>query len=340
MICIFFHVCYLLIKKIKSLFPKSATILFLLVSGLLLIPMPSALAQSIDVEVTVTIEEIETHASTNIDDFSSADFYAIVKIDGFVLNNKDTLPQILENDDNSIQPHWKFVQDIQYIPGSTIPITIQIWDDDDPLLDDHIDIDPRKDGKNDDVTMTLSPCVITLETPPMNSAAPLTAECDERMQSGASGTASIPFALVRYNISVEPEFLETVSNNNDCLIATAAYGTELAPQVQFLREIRDNTLMSTISGSAFMTGFNILYYSFAPTVAGWERENPLFQEAVRTFITPMISTLSIMALADEGSEFQVVIFGISTIGLIVGMYIIAPAITINYVWKKRKHNTI
>jgi len=47
-----------------------------------------------------------------------------------------------------------------------------------------------------------------------------------------------------------------------CLIATAAYGSELAQQVQFLREIRDNTVMSTSTGTAFMSGFNQLYYSF------------------------------------------------------------------------------
>ncbi len=56
-----------------------------------------------------------------------------------------------------------------------------------------------------------------------------------------------------------------------CLIATAAFGSELAPQVQMLRELRDNTVLSTISGTAFMTGFNQFYYSFSPTIADWER---------------------------------------------------------------------
>ena len=111
-----------------------------------------------------------------------------------------------------------------------------------------------------------------------------------------------------------------------CLIATAAYGTELAPQVQFLREIRDNTVMSTSSGMAFMTGFNQLYYSFSPTIADLEREHPIFQEAVRTFITPMISTLSIMTLAEDGSDAQVLGLGISVIALNLGMYIVAPTV--------------
>ncbi len=124
-----------------------------------------------------------------------------------------------------------------------------------------------------------------------------------------------------------------------CLIATAAYGTELAPQVQLLREIRDNTLFSTSSGTAFMGSFNTLYYSFAPTVADWERESPMFKEVVKTVITPMLSTLSIMSLADEGSEVEVLGLGISVIALNLGMYIAAPALIgfkVNQIIKSRK----
>ena len=128
----------------------------------------------------------------------------------------------------------------------------------------------------------------------------------------------------------EEESMETAApvgseEGGGCLVATAAYGTELAPQVQFLREIRDNTVMSTASGTAFMTGFNQLYYSFSPTIADMERDNPIFQEGVRAFITPMISTLSIMTLAEDGNEVQVLGLGISVIALNLGMYIVAPA---------------
>ena len=118
-----------------------------------------------------------------------------------------------------------------------------------------------------------------------------------------------------------------------CLIATAAYGSELAPQVQFLREIRDNTVMSTESGASFMTGFNQLYYVFSPTIADMERENPMFQQVVRAFITPMISTLSIMTLAEDGSEGQVLGLGLSVIALNLGMYVAAPTVI---VWQIKK----
>ena len=128
-------------------------------------------------------------------------------------------------------------------------------------------------------------------------------------------------------VLIPDEPVETPADErSSCLIATAAYGSELAPQVQFLREIRDNTVLNTSSGVAFMAGFNQLYYSFSPTIADMERESPLFKEAVRAFITPMISTLSIMTLADSNSELNVLGLGISVIMLNLGLYIVAPAL--------------
>ena len=117
-----------------------------------------------------------------------------------------------------------------------------------------------------------------------------------------------------------------------CLIATATYGSEMAPQVQQLRELRDNQLLQTESGTAFMGTFNDIYYSFSPIIADYERENPLFKEAVKLAITPMISTLSLMENAE--SESEVLSIGISVIALNLGMYLGAPAIVIIGIRKK------
>jgi len=131
-------------------------------------------------------------------------------------------------------------------------------------------------------------------------------------------------------------YTTSISLNNDkgggCLIATATYGSELAPQVQQLRELRDNSLLQTESGTSFMTGFNQFYYSFSPTIADWERESPIFKEAVKIVITPMLSTLSIMTLAD--SEVEVLELGLSVIALNIGMYFVAPAVVIHTIRKK------
>ena len=83
----------------------------------------------------------------------------------------------------------------------------------------------------------------------------------------------------------------TESNGGGCLIATAAFGSEMAPQVQLLRELRDNTILQTQSGTTFMTGFNQFYYSFSPAIADYERENPVFKEVVKVGLTPLLLSL-------------------------------------------------
>jgi hypothetical protein len=87
-------------------------------------------------------------------------------------------------------------------------------------------------------------------------------------------------------------------------------------------------LFGTSSGTNFMTGFNSVYYSFSPTVADWERNNPVFKEVVKTAITPMLSTLSILNYVDIDSEQEMLGYGIGIILLNIGMYFVAPAIAI------------
>ena len=113
-----------------------------------------------------------------------------------------------------------------------------------------------------------------------------------------------------------------------CLIATATFGSEMAPQVQFLREIRDNTVLQTESGTNFMTGFNQFYYSFSPAVADYERENPVFKEAVKIALTPLLTSLTLLQYVDIDSEHEMLGYGISIILLNIGMYFIAPAVLI------------
>ena len=119
---------------------------------------------------------------------------------------------------------------------------------------------------------------------------------------------------------------QCVSDNSGggCLIATATFGTEMAKEVQMLRELRDNTLLQTDSGASFMGTFNDIYYTFSPTIADMERQSPEFKELVRIAITPMISSLAIMSYADGGSDSDVLGLGILVIALNIGMYVAVP----------------
>ena len=121
------------------------------------------------------------------------------------------------------------------------------------------------------------------------------------------------------------------SEGGGCLIATAAFGSEMAPQVQFLRELRDNTVLQTQVGTNFMTGFNQFYYSFSPAVADYERDNPVFKEAVKLSLTPMLTSLALLNYVDVDTNEKMLGWGISLILLNIGMYFVAPAAVIGIV---------
>ena len=128
----------------------------------------------------------------------------------------------------------------------------------------------------------------------------------------------------------------TDGGGGGCLVATAAFGSEMAEEVQMLREIRDRSLLATRSGSAFMAGFNQFYYAFSPTVADWERQNPAFKEVVKAAITPMLLSLSLLDHATAGSEGEVLGYGIGIISLNLGMYVGLPLAGVLRLYQIRK----
>ena len=150
----------------------------------------------------------------------------------------------------------------------------------------------------------------------------------------------IPLETTIFTINVgEEKTIPTESESTEgggCLIATAAYGSEMAPQVQFLREIRDNTVLQTQSGISFMTAFNQFYYSFSPAVADYERENPVFKEVVKVGLTPLLTSLTILNYVDIDTEQEMLGYGIGIIMLNIGIYFVAPAVVIIAIKNRRK----
>ena len=131
-----------------------------------------------------------------------------------------------------------------------------------------------------------------------------------------------------------------VPNSGGCLIATAAFGSEMAPQVQLLREIRDNIVLQTESGTSFMIGFNQFYYSFSPVIADYERENYTFKEAVKLTLTPLLASLTLLQYADIDSEYEMLVYGMGIIILNIGVYFVAPVVLIMKIRKKSKYGKI
>lgn len=95
-----------------------------------------------------------------------------------------------------------------------------------------------------------------------------------------------------------------VSTSNGCLIATATYGSELAPEVKFLRDFRDNKILRTIAGSSFMVVFNDWYYSFSPIVAEYEYTHAGLRDALKVTLYPLIGTLHVAEIVFSAFAFQ------------------------------------
>ncbi len=157
----------------------------------------------------------------------------------------------------------------------------------------------------------------------------------ERGPDGFLYVVSLSKGVIYRILPTENEVsVENSKNEGGCLIATATYGSELAPQVQQLREFRDNQLLQTESGKSFMNAFNEFYYSFSPHIADYERENPVFKEVVKLTLTPMLSSLSLLNYVDIDSEQDMLGYGISLIILNAGMYFVAPVLIFVGIRKK------
>ena len=153
----------------------------------------------------------------------------------------------------------------------------------------------------------------------------------------------IPKETVSFDITVGDVDIQSIPDNKSseetggCLIATATYGSEMSPQVQQLRELRDNSLLQTESGRSFMESFNKIYYSFSPIIADYERENPVFKEAVKLTLTPMLTSLSILNYTDMDSESSVLGYGMGIILMNAGMYVVIPLFGILKLYQFRKN---
>lgn len=161
---------------------------------------------------------------------------------------------------------------------------------------------------------------------------------------GIEGILFQPIPLEKANFVIEvgeasaqPDNQPPNENGGGCLIATAAYGSEMAPQVQQLREIRDNKILQTESGKSFLTSFNEFYYSFSPTIADYERENPIFKESMKIALTPMLTSLSVLDHVDIDSESEMLGYGMSLILLNIGMYVGIPIFGILKLYQFRKN---
>lgn len=72
-----------------------------------------------------------------------------------------------------------------------------------------------------------------------------------------------------------------------CFVATAAYGSLMANDVEMLRSFRDSVLRSTVFGELAVEA----YYTFGPSVAGVVGESELLRATARGVLSPIIAVV-------------------------------------------------
>jgi hypothetical protein len=133
-----------------------------------------------------------------------------------------------------------------------------------------------------------------------------------------------------------------LSTNPSCIIATAAYGSEMAPEVAYMRYVRDSLIGSTPTGKMLRDAFNAFYYSWSPPVAAAIAQSSDLQALFRILLLPIVAIVHVTAwvFTTFGSAdlASVVAFGVAAV-LCVGTYIVLPVLTIRGAWKRIKLRT-
>jgi hypothetical protein len=124
-----------------------------------------------------------------------------------------------------------------------------------------------------------------------------------------------------------------------CVVATATYGSELSPEVQFLRGFRDDIVKKTFAGESFMLAFNIWYYSFSPSLADIIIESQFFKTVMKFSLYPLLGILHLSSIVytffENNSEIAVFMSGIVASFLIGSVYV--TPIFIPLLYRKRSY---
>ena len=111
-----------------------------------------------------------------------------------------------------------------------------------------------------------------------------------------------------------------------CFIATAAYGTPMAEEIEILRQFRDEYLLTNPLGQALVD----LYYSISPPIADLITEHPSLKPIVRAGLLPAVA-VSVAAVNATPGEMT----------LIIGLLALVSVVVAGWASKRRTkvHNT-
>jgi streptogramin lyase len=185
-----------------------------------------------------------------------------------------------------------------------------------------------------EITVTFSPSSVI----PQPDGGTVQTTMEIVAQMNAAGTYLLTVTATSTNPTRNHQIMISVQVS-PCLIATATFGSELAPEVQFLRHFRDQQITHTFAGSNFMSVFNTVYYSFSPAVAQYEYSHATLRGAVRVLLYPLMGVLHLASSSYTVVEFQPELAAL-TAGLVAGsliglVYLTLPAFSVLWLSRKR-----
>jgi hypothetical protein len=125
------------------------------------------------------------------------------------------------------------------------------------------------------------------------------------------------------------------SQINPCVIATAAYGSPMAPEVVYMRNVRDGMIGSTPTGRVLRDAFNTWYYSWSPLVASWISTSGTLRAVFRELLVPIVASVHVAGYVFEGlggGDFASVIAFSAAAALTIGAYVMLSALPLSCVF--------
>jgi len=101
-----------------------------------------------------------------------------------------------------------------------------------------------------------------------------------------------------------------------CFIATAAYGTPMAEEVQILRGVRDEYLLTNPLGHAFVD----FYYKVSPPMAEFIAEHPSLKPIVRAGLVPAVA-MSTVVVNTSLAEKTAIVSSVVLVSVALGAWV-------------------
>jgi hypothetical protein len=168
----------------------------------------------------------------------------------------------------------------------------------------------------------------------VSPSTPTTYTANYEAQAITQATTSAPYNPPVGQIST--------GSSSKCIIATAAYGSEMAPEVAYMRYVRDNLIGSTPTGTRLRDAFNAFYYSWSPPVAAAIAQSSDLQALFRVLLLPIVAivhaTAWIFTTLGSTDLASAVAFGVAAV-LCTIAYVILPVLAVRQAWKRTRPRT-